>query len=464
MNIERFENHAIIRDYEAGVVFVYEKEEPRDLNLIRPLDKFNWDEEAYSISDGFDILPYGNTNDLPTIIKNVLFENYMAPGLLNQKTQLLWGQGPKLYAGEKFIQDSNGNINLVRDWIDDSEVQSWLDSWDSQKYLISQCVDFNYIQGSFTKYIRNRGARIGNKGFINELEHIPIDRARLLRKRLSENKKATHAMVSNHSLTSSKGASEYRIYNLFNFKNPFAYSNSIHYSSLYSFCMDSYTLPAIYGALEWVRRSTSVPMVIKALSDNSLNIKYHITSPQAFWDAKEKQLKEECESQNIEYKSEMLAEYETKLFRKITKVLGGAENVGKIWHTKEILEIVGATPYVHGWKITPIEQNIKDFVESNLNISKRSDYAVSTAIGLPPAIANISDAGKANGGSEQVYALQGYLLSGINIPEMITTEAINYAIAANFPNKKIKLGYFHKVAQKQSDINPQSRIKEIDPL
>lgn len=83
MNIERFENHAIIRDYEAGVVFVYEKEEPRDLNLIRPLDKFNWDEEAYSISDGFDILPYGNTNDLPTIIKNVLFENYMAPGLLN---------------------------------------------------------------------------------------------------------------------------------------------------------------------------------------------------------------------------------------------------------------------------------------------------------------------------------------------------------------------------------------------
>lgn len=389
MNVERFGDHAIVKDYESGVVFLYEKETPRDINLIRTADKFNWDDDSYSLCDDFDILPYGSTNDLPAIIKNVLFENYMAPGLLNQKTQLLWGEGPKLYAGEKFVKDSQGNNNLIRDWVDDKEVQSWLDSWASQRYLISQCVDFNYIQGSFTKFIRNRGARIGNKGFITELEHVPVDRGRLLRKRFSKDKKATHAMVSNHSLTSSKGSSEYRIYNLFNFKDPFAYPNSIHYSSLYSFCMDSYTLPAIYGALEWIRRSTSVPQVIKALSDNSLNVKYHITSPQAFWDAKEKQLKEECESQNIEYKCEMLVEYETKLFRKITKVLGGPENVGKIWHTKEIMEIVGATPYVHGWKISPIEQNIKDFVESNLSISKRADYAVSTAIGLHLSLIHI---------------------------------------------------------------------------
>ena len=159
----------------------------------------------------------------------------------------------------------------------------------------------------------------------------------------------------------------------------------------------------------------------------------------------------------------MLADYETELFRKITKVLGGAQNVGKIWHTKDVLEAVGGITVTHGWKITPIEQNIKDFVSSNLEISKRADYIVTAAIGLHPAIANISDSGKANGGSEQVYALQGYLLSGIDIPERITTKAINYAIMSNFPKKKLKLGYFQKVAQKQSDISPSNRIKEIQP-
>lgn len=464
MNIEHFNGgYSVVKDKEAGVVFLYEREGPRDFNKSSLQDKFNWDDLAYSIGDGYYILPYGDSNNLPTEIKNVLFENHMAPGLMNKKTQLLWGQSPQLYAGEKFVTNTYGKIELIRNWVNDTEVMDWLESWDFRSYLLAQCVDFNYMESCFSKLVRSRAYRIGGQGFISKLEHIPIDRAQLASNTYEQNKQPTHAVISNYAFTYGNSLSDYRLYDLFDMNKPFRSANSVVYSNLYSFCMDNYSMPAIYGALEWIRRSTSVPWVIKALSDNSLNVKYHITSPQAFWEDKEKRLKEDCERNNIEYKSEMLADYETQLFRKITKVLGGPENVGKIWHTKDILEIIGDSPYTHEWKITPIEQNIKDFVESNLQISSHANYAVATAIGLHPAIANISESGKANGGSEQVYALQGYLLSGINIPEMVTTKAINYALKVNFPNKGLKLGYYHKTAEKQSDINPQNRIKEIQP-
>jgi hypothetical protein len=75
--------------------------------------------------------------------------------------------------------------------------------------------------------------------------------------------------------------SPYKVYPLFDFSNPFANPNSVLYSNMYSFCTDYYTVPDLYGSLEWLNRSTSVPLIFKALSKNSINLKYHIVSPQA---------------------------------------------------------------------------------------------------------------------------------------------------------------------------------------
>jgi hypothetical protein len=459
--IERYGSHGIIRDYDSGVILTYEKTSPRDFNLLRPQDKFDWDNDSYSFGDYF-IHPYGYSNDLPNIIKNVIFENYIAPGLLNKKTNLLWGQGPKLYQ-EKFITDADGKTLLIREGVDDKEIEAWLDTWDYEQYLHSQCVDYHHMGGCFTTFVQNRGGRIGGTPFFAELKHLPLDRVRLASSKLDEDKKPEYAIVTDYSFNSINSQEEYRVYPVFNFKNPFDNPLSVYYSNTYSFCMDYYTVPEIYGALEWLRRSTAVPVILKALSDNSLNIKYHIISPQKYWDQVEARLKKKCEAEHCKYQDSMLTDFEMELFQKITRVLGGNANVGKIWHTKKILEIDGTNLLEHGWEIKTIDQNIDSFVTANLEISKRADYAVTSAIGLHPAIANISDSGKANGGSEQVYALQGYLLSGIDIPEMIVTKAINYALRANFPRKRLKMGMYHTPAQKQSDISPQNRIKEISP-
>jgi hypothetical protein len=69
----------------------------------------------------------------------------------------------------------------------------------------------------------------------------------------------------------------------------------------------------------------------------------------------------------------------------------------------------------------------------------------------------MSETGKVDSGSEQVYALISYLNTGIDIQEMIICKPINYAIKANFPDKDLKIGFYHNVPEKQEDVSPGNR-------
>lgn len=226
---------------------------------------------------------------------------------------------------------------------------------------------------------------------------------------------------------------------------------------MYTFCTDYYSVPDIYGSLEWLNRSTAVPLIFKALSKNSINLKYHIESPQAFWDRKEETIKQNCTIKGIEYKEEMLQAYQKEFLQKISKVLSGEENTGKYLHTTKSFTVDGTNLLEHGWTIKVIDQNIKDFVEAQIKISQRADRAVASGISLHSALGNMSETGKVDSGSEQHYALISYLNTGIDIQEMIICKPINYALKANWPNKNIKMGFYHNVPEKQEDVSPSNR-------
>ena len=200
-----------------------------------------------------------------------------------------------------------------------------------------------------------------------------------------------------------------------------------------------------------------MPLIFKALSKNSINLKYHIISPQKYWNIKEDEIKENCTKKQIQYKSEMLIEYQTEFLKKMAAVLSGEDNTGKYLHTSKILEINGTNLLEHGWEIKVIDQNIKDFVEAQIQISQRADRAVASGISLHSALGNMSETGKVDSGSEQVYALISYLNTGIDIQEMIIMKAMNYALKANFPDKNLKMGFFHNVPEKQQDTTPGNR-------
>jgi hypothetical protein len=410
------------------------------------VEHFGWGQSMMMV-DGIELLPYGVKNDMPQLLRETVYNNPNIPGIMEKKQQLLWGQGAQLYR-DKLIDGKPG-----REWAYDADIQNWLESFDYKNYLLKVIVDNSFMQGAFHEMINAKSGRMGVNR-VHSIEHLNPLWTRLGREK--DSAKATHAFVSNSHLAFSPVG--YELYPLFDPKDPFRKGRSVHYGRQYSFATDFYAIPTICGALEWIRRSTAIPVILKALSKFKANAAYHVTSPQGFWDKKREEIQADCMAKGIDYTESMLDDFERLLFRSIIDTLTGESNAGKIWHTKDFQFADGSTISSVGWKIEPIEQNIKEFVETQIAIANKSDSAVSSAVGLHKALSGVSREGSADSGSEQLYAYLMYKLTGVRIPEMIVTDAINHGIRLNFPEKGLKLGMYHEEAQKQEDTTSKDRI------
>src|SRR5690606_787489 len=154
-----------------------------------------------------------------------------------------------------------------------------------------------------------------------------------------------------------------------------------------------------------------------------------------------------------------LLDYKKNYLRQISKVLSGDDNTGKFWHSVKYLTIDGHKLIEEGWEIKEIKQNIKDFVAAQVLISDQANRMVTGGVGMHAALGGVGESGRADSGSEQLYALKNYLLTGIDIPEAIVMKAINYALKVNFPEKELKLGFYHLPPQKEEDVTSSKRIK-----
>tara|TARA_R110002126_G_scaffold39767_2_gene117629 strand:- start:43996 stop:45372 length:1377 start_codon:yes stop_codon:yes gene_type:complete len=439
----------------AETCYTYKiSENPRDFIDVRPKeDTLDWVNKDYYVAD-WRIHPYGDNNDLPKEIQRVIQNNPDAPGELKRKTNLLWGKGPKLYKEE--IKDNE----LVRTWLNESEVADiyqWLRSWNWEEYLMKCAVDYQHVEGFFTKIFLNRGnTRLGKPAKIAKLEHCQIDRTRKVSRKSNIKLNATHALVTDFSFDTMMDLLNASVYKLFDYNNPFQDKTTVHYSNMYSFCQDYYTVPDLYGALEWIRRSNASALILKALSKNGINPSFHVESPQAFWDGIETKLRQNCRDRNKPYKHQMLVDYEQEILQGVAKVLASEKNTGKFWHTKKTFEVNGTNLLEHGWTIKKIDQNVMDYINAQVKISDHASKKISSAIGLNPALGGTGTDTKVNSGGEQHYALQNYLLTQNDIPEMIVCKAINMAISINFSNT-VKVGFYHISPKKLQDVTPSER-------
>ena len=112
---------------------------------------FNWDSRDWDAMPaafgGVNVIPWGTDNDLPLKIRDLLETNNIGPGLLARKLGLLYGQGPLLY---KTVMTEEGP---ERRWVEDKEIQSWLDSWDYRRYIRNALTQFIHTNSHFTKYV-----------------------------------------------------------------------------------------------------------------------------------------------------------------------------------------------------------------------------------------------------------------------------------------------------------------------
>src|SRR5690554_6753244 len=95
-------------------------------NVVSPRTNFAWTEGFSNQinSEGYYIFPHGDNNQLPELIRDIVYANNMAPGYLKRKSMFLWGNGIRMY------REVVKNNEIVREVAMDDEVQDWLESFD----------------------------------------------------------------------------------------------------------------------------------------------------------------------------------------------------------------------------------------------------------------------------------------------------------------------------------------------
>lgn len=437
-------NDAIVGD--ENLAFSFEVINPRERNTDQPwspVDVFSRNSVVSRYGGDWNVFPYGENNKIPLMIRNTVYANSIVPGILNKKTGLFWGQGPKLYT-EKVI-----NGELTRKYIDDQEVYKWLNTWKWEDYILKCTVDYTHIESAYTKFVNKKGWRIGSNFQVAYLEHIKPYKPMVVGKGYIP----THILLNRDDDPTLPPD----VYPLFDKSNAFKSSQSIHYARLYTFCSDFFAIPQILGSIPWIVQSTNVSKFIDALTKNSVNIKYHITSPQEFWNQKEKSIKDQCEEEGKPYKASMLKRYKRALLKEIQSVLSGLENAGKFWHSEQVFSDVGGSLVEQGWKIIPIEQKMRDTVQSQIDIGNFANKQTSVGVGVHSAIGNVTEEGRSGSGSEQYYALNNFNQIGIDIPEMVIMEPLNMALEINFPKKNVKMGFYRQPAKRQEEVSKDER-------
>ncbi len=408
-----------------------------------------WESSPLTV-DGVEIVPLGACNDLPEQIRTVMEDNYIGPGNLQRKKGLLWGLGPRQYK-TKFQGEY-----VIREYLEDPDITAWLKGFNFRRYVDMASVEVNHLSALNAKYYLNKGARIGQKPFIQSVQIEPQTTARLGWPKKGPKRLESVDTIYTGDFSGFLNTSNITAYPVFDPKDPFKHRVSMGYHNEYSFARAFYSIPSFYGTLKWLIRSSEIPDILKYLTDNGISAAYHIHSPQGYWEDKVDKIKLEFPEEDEAQWLKRLDKVKDDLFESISAALTGKENAGKFIETVDFVD--PATGTVMSWKIEPIDQSIKEFIEGQLKVADKADSAATSGMGLHPSLANIIVPGNLTSGSMMLYALKLYLSSDTTIPEEIIFEPINLAIQANWPDKDIKIGFYRNVVMQEQNVSPDNRV------
>lgn len=408
----------------------------------------NW-EQTYQTVRGYKIVPYGINNDFPVMIRDIMARNNLAPGVLHRKQNLLTGQGAFLY------ENTFDGGKITRRWIDDPNISAWLRSWDYDRFIDQAATDYLHTGGFFAIHPLERGYRLpGHDRRIARLEFVSAKDARLEWTDSRNIDDVRHILVGDFETACVN--SGLRSYPVFDPTDPGRYPISASYNYTYAFGRNFYATPGFMGAIRWILRGSDIPMIFRHVTENGLNLAYHVHSPQGYWDRIEEKLREKYPEEQPEEIEARYKQAKKKILDALTETLSGKQNAGKFF---ESIDSYDDDNNLITWKIEPVDQKIKDFVEAQLKISEASSSAITSGMALHPSLTNIMVNGKLASGSEMLYALKVFLHFDTRIPERVILGPINQAIAYNFPGTRYQLGFYHAVVMSEEGISESERMK-----
>ena len=415
---------------------------------------FNWDSRDWDAMPvafgGVNVIPWGANNDLPLKIRDLLETNNIGPGLLARKLGLLYGQGPLLY---KTVMTDDGP---ERRWVEDKEIQSWLDSWDYRRYIRNALTQFIHTNSHFTKYVSGKARRIG-KQWIARLECLeakdcllvwPTRHGELL-------KHVTLDDVRQVLVGDMVHQTDLRLFPVFDKWNPMEHEAAIYYHSLRSYGRNLYAVPSFLGSIPWMANANDIPEIVRALNSNLIAAAYIVHEPAQYWEQKQTDLQDDHPDWSNERINKELDKLRGELTKKLADVMAGKKNAGKFF---TCIDFEGDRGEKQEWKIEPIDMNIDKYLTAQKTISKIADSSSTSGFGLSPALSNTIIDGKSDSGGQMLYALKIFIGADTQIPEEVALEGINDAIHINFPGKgDIRLGLWHKIVQKEDNVSAGER-------
>lgn len=397
--------------------------------------------------NGTPIIPYGPGNDMPGKVRGLLENFYAGEGIMGKKAGLQWGEGPRLY------RDAVDGQNIFyRAWTVDDEITADLKATDYLTQMHRCLIDLVHLEGFWVKFIRSRGARIGS-GRIAAVEHVPAGKVRFVYP--GENKLPVQAMVADWPAASPDTS---HIYPLFDPRDPLKYPVSLAYYNIYSYNHDHYSVPRFIGAFDWLELAGTLAPLLAAYNENAAAISKHIKSPQSYWDRAEERIKDVCRAKNIPYKAEMLEDFKDEAMEKFATSMSGKANAGKFLHTSDYWNPEANA--FEGWEIVTIDNKVKDYIDAQVAICKKSEAAATSGFGLDPSLSNLILDTKLGSGSEKLYALKVYNATETAVPDMILCKPFQQFIDINHPGTDIKIGLYRTVVSAEQNVNPENRVKD----
>lgn len=406
--------------------------------------------DPLSIGGGYEIVQEGSDNKFPYQLRQLLEDNNLGEGVLNRQLGLQYGQGLALYT----VEYVNGKREVKWDW--DEKVGVALEEFDYEDYLANVLFDYLFKREYYTKFIGNKGIRIGAKAISKGLQHIPVADCR---RQIPDAK----GVIKNFFVGDWREGIPEKIerFGAFDKTKGLNGGTTIAWERGYQpgkTVLDA-SVPKWYGARKWMQRGNVAPDILKAHTDNSMNVKYHIISPQSYWDNKREILQKQCQLKETPYKESMLEELKEETLKGLAQVLTGIDNVGKFFHSEAVLkELNIGRNEILKWEIKELDMKVKDFVDAQIKISGHSAESTASGMGLAPSLANILTNGKLASGSEKLYDYKLFLATETQLVESKVLKHINWWKQMAFPNVPGKFGFYHDIVKREEDITADERL------
>ena len=411
----------------------------------------DWDATS-SVAKGYLFAPFGEGDEKAQQLRYLNENNHLSSGIIDRKMELLWGDGPSLMTYEIVDGKRKKKILLKQD---EPEVYDFLKRIDYKNILLNCSTDYYSAGGYWMKFVPYLGSSIGVRPAFKTIEYMPFEDCKFLLKNRESYDKAG---VMVWDFINRKNLNP-ETYHEFDRRNPDLKNQSIGYFSKKSFARKLYSNPSYEGTIDWIERSTAIPKVLRAFSDNSLSIKWHVRIPASYWDKKREDLQKACQLKNKVYKDSMLDDLKDDMIAKLGETFSGQENTGKFLQS----DFTYDGKQVVGWEITPLDMKIKDFVDAYLAIGKEANIATAAGMNLHPSLSNIGGT-TANSGSEIIQSLQVYFMSGNAMHESIVTDGVNTALEIQFPDKDVFVGFLYSMPQMDQNVTPKKRTTHEDNI